>query len=133
MQTRNAIARDLLHPLPRGAFALGSGEALDAFLRTTSLPEMTTVDGWQDYRQHCREMVDALALRWPSDEKEYLPIGSGFIEVSEGADATVRGMWDLYDNLLANEPDTPLKLTELNATVHISVPQDRKLSLILAA
>lgn len=54
-----------------------------------------------------------LALLWPSDEKEYLPIGSGFIEVSEGADATVRGMWDLYDNLLANEPDTPLKLTEL--------------------
>lgn len=30
------------------------------------------------------------------------------IEASEGADATVRGMLDLYDNLLANEPDTPL-------------------------
>ncbi|PIL11712.1 hypothetical protein P775_28660 [Puniceibacterium antarcticum] len=106
--TRNAFARDLLNPLPRGAFALGSVEALDAFLTTTPLPEMTTVDGWQDYRQHCRQMVEALAPRWPSDEKEYLPIGSGFIEVSEGADATVRGMLDLYDNLMANEPDTPL-------------------------
>lgn len=106
--TRNAIARDLLNPLPRGAFALGSVEALDAFLTTTPLPEMMTVDGWQDYRQHCRQMVDALAPGWPSDEKEYLPIGSGFIEVSEGADATVRGMLDLYDNLMANEPDTPL-------------------------
>nr|WP_321483689.1 AAA domain-containing protein [uncultured Cohaesibacter sp.] len=106
--TRNAIARDLLTPLPRGAFALGSVEVLDAFLTTTPLPDMTTADGWQDYRQHCREMVDALSPGWPSDETEYLPTGSGFIEVSEGADATVRGMLDLYDSLLADKPDTPL-------------------------
>ncbi len=106
--TRTAIARDLLTPLPRGAFALGSVEALDAFLTTTPLPEMTTADGWQDYRQHCRKMVDALAPGWPSDETEYLPTGSGFIEASEGAQATVRGMLDLYDSLLADAPDTPL-------------------------
>lgn len=37
--TRNAIARDLLTPLPRGAFALGSVETLDAFLTTTPLPK----------------------------------------------------------------------------------------------
>lgn len=106
--TCNAIARDLLTPLPRGAFALGSVEALDAFLTTTPLPEMTTADGWQDYRRHCRQMVDALAPGWPSGETEYLPTGSGFIEVSEGANATVRGMLDLYDSLLTDEPDTPL-------------------------
>ncbi|QXT39433.1 AAA domain-containing protein [Gymnodinialimonas ceratoperidinii] len=106
--TRNTIARDLLTPLPRGAFALGSVEALDDFLTTTPLPEMATADRWQDYRKHCRQMVDALAPAWPSDEAEYLPTGSGFIEVSEGADATVRGMLDLYDSLLANERDTPL-------------------------
>ena len=106
--TRNAIARDLLTPLPRGAFALGSVEALDAFLTTTPLPDMTTADGWQDYRQHCRQMLDALAPGWPADQAEYLPTGNGFIEVSEGAGATVRGMLDLYDSLLADEPDTPL-------------------------
>ena len=106
--TRNAIARDLLTPLPRGAFALGSVEALDTFLTTTPLPEMTTADCWQDYRNHCRQMIDALSPGWPSDETEYLPIGSGFIEASEGADATVRGMLDLYDSLLANKPETPL-------------------------
>lgn len=106
--TRNAIARDLLTPLPRGAFALGSVETLDNFLAKTPLPEMTTADGWQDYRQHCRQMVDALSPGWPSAETEYLPIGSGFIEASEGSDATVRGMLDLYDRLLASEPDTPL-------------------------
>jgi hypothetical protein len=106
--TRSAIARDLLTPLPRGAFALGSVEALDEFLTTTPLPEMTTVDGWQDYRKHCRQMVDALSPGWPSAETEYTATGSGFIEVSEGSDATVRGMLDLYDSLLADEPDTPL-------------------------
>ncbi|MCR9088800.1 MAG: AAA domain-containing protein [Rhodobacteraceae bacterium] len=107
--TRNTIARDLLTPLPRGAFALGSVEELDAFLTTTPLPKVTTSeDGWQDYRQHCRQMVDALAPGWPSNETEYLPTGTGFIEVSEGADATVRGMLDLYDSLLADEPNAPL-------------------------
>ncbi|OAN73943.1 hypothetical protein A8B78_17480 [Jannaschia sp. EhC01] len=115
--TRNAIARDLLAPLPRGAFALGSVDALDDFLTTTPLPEMTTVEGWQDYRQHCRQMVDALAPGWPSRETEYLPTGSGFIEASEGANATVRGMLDLYDSLLADEPDTPL-LRQLALPVH---------------
>ena len=106
--TRSAIARDLLTPLPRGAFALGSVEALDDFLTTTPLPEMTTADGWQDYRRHCRQMVDALAPGWPAEQNEYLPTGSGFIEISEDAHATVRGILDLYDSLLADDPDTPL-------------------------
>lgn len=106
--TRNTIARDLLTPLPRGSFALGSVEALDEFLTTTPLPEITPVDGWQYYRKHCRQMVDALSPGWPTAETEYLPTGSGFIEVSKGNDATVRGMMDLYDSLLAEEPDTPL-------------------------
>lgn len=106
--TRNAIARDLLTPLPRGAFSLGSVEDLDAFLATTPFPETTTADGWQDYRAHCRQMVDALSPGWPSGETEYQPTGRGFIELSEGADATVRSMLDLYDRLLAKEPDTPL-------------------------
>ncbi len=106
--TRSAIARDLLTPLPRGAFALGSVEALDTFLTTTPLPSTTTVPNWQDYRQHCRQMVDALAPGWPAGDKQYLPIGTGFIEASEGAHATVRGLLELYDRLLADEPNTPL-------------------------
>ncbi|QPM90835.1 hypothetical protein PSAL_020770 [Pseudooceanicola algae] len=116
MPTRNAIARDLLTPLPRGAFALGSVEALDAFLTTTPLPDMTIADGWQDYRQHCRQMVDALSPGWPSEETDYLYSGSGFIEASEGAAATVRGILDLYDSLLADEPDTPLLRRIANPT-----------------
>ena len=58
--TRNAVARDLLTPLPRGVFALGSLDALDAFLTTTPLPEMTSANSWHDYLQHCRQMVDIL-------------------------------------------------------------------------
>ena len=106
--TRNAVARDLLTPLPRGVFALGSLDALDAFLTTTPLPEMTSANSWQDYLQHCRQMVDILSPGWPSEQTEYLPTGSGFIELFDGSVATVRGMLDLYDSLLAEEPDTPL-------------------------
>lgn len=106
--TRNTIARDLLTPLPRGSFALGSVEALDAFLTATPLPEMTTGNGWRAYRQHCRQMIDVLSPGWPSDQKEYFPTGNGFLELSDGAESTVRGMLDLYDRLLAEQPETPL-------------------------
>lgn len=106
--TRNSIARDLLTPLPRGSFALGTVEALDTFLTTTPLPKTTTGDIWRVYREHCRQMVDALRPGWPSDETEYLATGRGFIELSESASATVRSMLDLYDSMLADKPETPL-------------------------
>lgn len=105
---RNAIARDLLSPLPYGCFSLGSVETLDEFLAATPLPEATPGNGWDDYLQHCRQMLDSLAPGWPAGDADYLPTGAGFIEVSEGADATVRGMLDLYDRLLAEQPHTPL-------------------------
>lgn len=106
--TRNALARDLLMPLPSGEFAIGSVGALDAFLTETPLPEMTGDGAWQEYLGHCRKMVDAVSQGWPRGDEDYQSIGSGFLELAEDANATVRGILDLYDKLLAEKPDTPL-------------------------
>jgi hypothetical protein len=106
--TRNALARDLLTPLPSDEFAIGSVSDLDAFLTETPLPDMSGAATWEDYLGHCRKMVDAVSRGWPRGDADYQPIGSGFLELAEDANATVRGILDLYDKLLADEPETPL-------------------------
>jgi len=105
---RNALARDLLTPLPSGEFAIGSVDALDTFLTGTPLPEMAVDGAWQEYLGHCRKMVDAVSQGWPRGDTDYQSIGSGFLELAEDANATVRGILDLYDKLLAGAPLAPL-------------------------
>lgn len=106
--TRNALARDLLTPLPSGEFSIGSVDDLDAFLTETPLPEMMVSESWPDYLGHCRKMIDAVAQGWPAGDADYQTIGSGFMELAEDASATVRGILELYDKLLVNKPDAPL-------------------------
>ncbi|MBC7283292.1 AAA domain-containing protein [Hoeflea sp.] len=106
--TRNALARDLLTPLPSGEFSIGSVDDLDAFLTETPLPEMMVSESWSDYLGHCRKMIDAVAQGWPAGDADYQTIGSGFMELAEDASATVRGILELYDKLLVNKPDAPL-------------------------
>ncbi|MES2336097.1 MAG: DNA helicase I, partial [Pseudomonadota bacterium] len=105
---RNALARDLLMPLPSGEFAIGSVDDLDAFLTENPLPDMMIDGQWNAYLSHCRKMIDAVAQGWPRGDADYLPSGSGLFELADNANATVRGILDLYDKLLAEEPDTPL-------------------------
>jgi hypothetical protein len=106
--TRNALARDLLTPLSSGEFAIGSVDALDSFLTENPLPEMMIDDSWQEYLGHCRKMVDAVSQGWPRGDADYQPIGSGFLELADNPNATVRGILDLYDKLLAEKPDALL-------------------------
>jgi AAA domain len=106
--TRNALARDLLTPLASGEFAIGSVDALDTFLTEIPLPEMMVDDSWQEYLAHCRKMIDAVSQGWPRGDADYQPIGSGFLEPAEDANATVRGILDLYDKLLSEKPDAAL-------------------------
>jgi hypothetical protein len=105
---RNALARDLLTPLSSEEFAIGSVGDLDTFLTETPLPDMTGGNAWEEYLGHCRKMVDSVSQGWPRGDADYKAIGSGFLEMAEDANATVRGNLDLYDKLLADGPDTPL-------------------------
>jgi hypothetical protein len=105
---RSALARDLLTPLPSGEFAIGSIDALDIFLTETPLPDMSGTVAWEDYLGHCRKMVDSVSQGWPRGDADYQPIGSGLMELADDANATVRGVLDLYDKLLAEEPEAPL-------------------------
>lgn len=105
---RNALARDVLSPLPSGEFSIGSVDDLDSFLTETPLPDMIVEGAWPEYLAHCRKMVDAVADGWPNGDDDYQSMGFGFLELAEDASATIRNIVDLYDKLLTEKPDTPL-------------------------
>jgi hypothetical protein len=104
---RNAIARDVLTPLPLDEFSIGTVEALDDFLTAEPLRLNTPYD-WAAYLAHCRKMVDAVTKGWPEGDQNYRPAGYGLLEPAEDASATVRNILDLYDKILADQPQTPL-------------------------
>tara|TARA_R110002072_G_scaffold24806_3_gene83845 strand:- start:3209 stop:6640 length:3432 start_codon:yes stop_codon:yes gene_type:complete len=106
--TRNAIARDILSPLPQGEFSVGTMEALDEFLTVHPLVLAEGDGAWQKYLSHCRKMVDAVANGWPGKGGDYSAIGSGLLESTATASATVRQILDLYDVLLNDTPEAPL-------------------------
>lgn len=123
--TRNALARDLLTPLPSGEFAIGTVDALDVFLTETPLPEMSGEGAWQDYLGHCRKMIDAVSRGWPRGDADYEALGSGFLELAEDSNATVRGILDLYDKLLTEAPEVPLLMQVVQPKQGTSNPDHR--------
>ena len=104
---RNAVARDLLTPLPSDEFTIGAVEALDNFLTEEPL-QLGDPSDWAAYLAHCRKMVDAVAKGWPEGDEYYRPAGFGLLEPAEDASATVRNILDLYDKILADRPEAPL-------------------------
>ncbi|MBL8563806.1 MAG: hypothetical protein JNN06_16170 [Gemmobacter sp.] len=108
LPARNTIARDVLGPLTDGEFSIGTVADLDGFLTETPLAAKAGEEDWQDYRNHCRKMVDAVIGGWPRGDADYQPIGAGFLEVSGETAAKVRQNLDLYDYLLTHQPDVPL-------------------------
>lgn len=126
---RNAIARDLLTPLPNDEFTIGAVEAMDRFLTEEPL-QYDGSSHWSVYLSHCRKMVDAVAKGWPTGDLHYGAAGFGLLELAEDASATIRNNLDLYDRLLADRPDTPL-LAELISPSPAAVA-DPKIEKVLA-
>lgn len=125
MPMRNALARDVLSPLPSGEFSIGNVDDLDDFLTETPLPDMIAEGSWPDYLGHCRKMVDAVAAGWPNGDEDYQSMGFGFLEPAEDARATIRNILDLYDKLLSEEPNAPL-LRQVAAPRKTTPPPDPK-------
>lgn len=105
---RNALARDVLSPLPSGEFSIGSVDDLDEFLTETPLADVIVKGAWQGYLGHCRKMVDAVAEGWPNGDEDYQSMGFGFLQLAVDANAAIRNILNLYDKLLREKPDTPL-------------------------
>ncbi len=131
--TRTVIARDLLEPLPEGAFSIGTVESLDTFLTESPLPSSSDDAShdsvWQHYRDDCGKLLKAVAPGWPGQDSGYERTGMGLIEAAGDAAATVRSILDLYDTILKTKPTAPLLesyavTTRAPASPGLSAPHD---------
>lgn len=126
---RNAIARDLLAPLPSDEFSIGAVDDLDRFLTAEPL-QLGELPDWAAYLAHCRRMVDAVAKGWPKGDQYYSPAGFGLLEPTDDASAAVRNILDLYDKIIAGRPEAPLLATVVSPPPSSSI--DTKVEKALA-
>ena len=106
---RSVIARDILDPLARGAFSVGSVADLDSFLTAHPFPaEDEGPDIWRRYQDHWRRMMAEVGGDWPGSDPEYQIVGRGLVRPATEAAATVRQILDLADTLIRERPETPL-------------------------
>ena len=109
---RTVIARDLLEPLPEGAFSIGTVEDLDTFL--TESPFSSSSDDelhdgvWQQYRDDCGRLLKTVAAGWPGQGSGYERTGKGLIEVAGDPAVMVRNILALYDTILRTNSAAPL-------------------------
>ncbi|KRE22548.1 hypothetical protein ASE66_25485 [Bosea sp. Root483D1] len=103
------LARDILDPLPRGAFSVGRVADLDSFLTANPFPaEEENSDLWQQYQDHWRQIITEVGGNWPASDSEYQIVGHGLIRPETEAAATVKQILDLADTLIHDAPETPL-------------------------
>lgn len=106
---RSVIARDILDPLARGAFSVGSVVDLDSFLTTHPFAaKEEDPDLWRQYRDYWQQMMAQAGGDWPTSDPEYQIVGHGLIRPATEAAATVKQILDLSDTLIREAPDSPL-------------------------
>lgn len=124
--TRTVIARDVLEPLPAGAFSIGTVADLDAFLTESpfSLPSEGEQhdEAWRRYRNDCKRLLDVVTGGWPNEDDEYEKTGTGLIETAGDGAATTRQILALYDNILTTWPKAPLLETYAASEKRKAVP-----------
>lgn len=104
---RSVVARDILEPLARGTFSIGSVEDLDTFL--TAHPFAVNEDQpdlWQRYQDYWRKLIAEVCANRPASDPEYQVSGHGLIQPAPIE--AVRQILALSDTLIHAKPDTPL-------------------------
>lgn len=107
------VPRDLLEPLDRTAFTIGTVEALDGFLtrngRELERPQddSNAAPGWNAYREHCRLLVAAVFPALAGDRR-FERHESGLIDIGDGQCGASKSIGALLDRIEKDEPPTPL-------------------------
>ncbi len=109
------VPRDLLEPLDRNAFTIGTVEALDDFL--TLYPEPGALPGeeggngpasagWSAYWRYCDRLAQAVFPELADDER-FERVDEAFIE-GHGQSGSGRLIGALYDHIEKDRPEAPL-------------------------
>ncbi|MDE9436256.1 DNA helicase [Xenorhabdus bovienii] len=122
------IPRDLLEPLPKGTFSLGSVAEYDRYktlksTTTISYPQEDVANeseeqreeravrflkDWMQYLKDCDALLKAVAGEWLQSPGEYLRTEEGFIQKKASLDGAGQHILALYDHFLSSKASSPL-------------------------
>ncbi|PWR17774.1 AAA domain-containing protein [Zavarzinia compransoris] len=106
---RSVIARDILDPLPRGAFSIGSVADLDRFLTARPFPAGEGRDDlWPRHQAYWRQLMAEAGGNWPEADDDYQAVGWGLIRPAADNAQTVKQILALSDVLIREQPAAPL-------------------------
>lgn len=131
--SRTVVPRDILEPLERGTFSIGSVSDQDTYLTTNTISgiNVATDDGeplsdaefdpqWASYIAACDQLLEQVGQNWPSAEDGYELAEHGYLLKKESFSAS-RHILPLYDHIRANSPAAPL--FDRYASTDISPPE----------
>ncbi|MFZ5655868.1 MAG: AAA domain-containing protein [Pseudomonadota bacterium] len=133
--SRTVVPRDILEPLERGTFSIGSVSDQDAYLTTNTIAGINVAadDGeppsdaeferqWASYMAACEQLLEQIGQGWPGAEDGYELAEHGYLLKKESFSAS-RHILPLYDHIRANSPAAPL--FDRYASTDISPPEPR--------
>jgi hypothetical protein len=118
--SKTFIPRDILEPLDRGSFSIGTVSDLDRWLEGHQVPEF---DGptpgepdtdrwhserWQKYLGYCKEMLDTVTDGWPGETEPFQAASSWLLAKTSTVSGASLHILKLYDHLRAAKPYAPL-------------------------
>lgn len=115
------IPRDLLEPLERGSYAIGSVSDLDTFLTTDHVAGVEAMGAgaagadadsfetqWQSYLAACRSMLDEVCDGGPGRDAAFEEADHGYLVKKASAVGSRMHILALFDHLREHAPQAPL-------------------------
>ena len=108
------VPRDLLEPLPRGEFSIGTIGSLDDFLTVRSQSRFgnededaaNTASEWGGYRGYCRDLIAAIFPQL-AGSADFQKVEGGYLTLGAPGGAS-RAIGALYDRIGRDTPAAPL-------------------------
>jgi hypothetical protein len=114
------VPRDILDPLDKPAYAIGSVDAQDAFLTRCPAPCITPdadadaghnddrAGQWQRYLDYCGTLIAHVAPQWQPHADGYVQADCWYLYKADAAKGASTHILGLYDQLAVSQPVAPL-------------------------
>ena len=127
------VPRDILEPLDKGSFSIGSVTDLDTWLADHDVPKFDkqTIgkrdpdewhhECWSTYLNYCKAMFEEVASGWPEEDAQFQMDDRWIIVKDSDVVGASKHILALYDNIRSQAPTAPL--FERYASENIDLPE----------
>ena len=113
------VPRDILEPLERGSFVIGTVSAQDEFLTKNVMPNVVYSEEnqsaesdfdhqWSSFLAACERLLEHVGQGWPTAEDRFEVVDYGYLIKERSIKGTRQHIIPLYDHIRDNAPSAPL-------------------------